>query len=478
VDWSGNGPPDELVVCELSHYRNVFLWFGKNRQIAAGFIYSNNLKARWVPRTVPICVRGRPSLVHGWMMRPASPEAKELCALQVLKRMSLLPPEKTGGNEMKSKRPTGVAPVLLVLLLFCTAVASVAAEDQVPQPYEENERTLSSDFEIIQISDEIKNSTPYWILLAADEPEQKTVLEWISNLAVPKDEKERMNSFMKDLWEKYPVSLENESNIIHIGFNSENSHVKLTEEENAMLEKVSLAIAEYQSVAYESDSPKWHGGQHWDIIYLSVKKWGYSDELANIAKYAADDPDLWPPIYPPTGWEQFDNFVRLVCHSWDHYYNPSLVTGWAPLRCAEFADSAKTKIDQYNWNGGMNDLGWSSHFITDVGNPLHTGKEIEQGLYPGVHYEYEDYVGSNWETGHNFRDVVDDNWVYHTVYSPDLTTRLLAGFSKNYEDTIFWTMFYYEPEEYAANQNLKAATEACLLSTAQDTLGLVKYVTD
>lgn len=50
---------------------------------------------------------------------------------------------------MKSKRPTGVAPVLLVLLLLCTVVASVAAEDQVPQPYEGNERTLSSDFEII-----------------------------------------------------------------------------------------------------------------------------------------------------------------------------------------------------------------------------------------------------------------------------------------------------------------------------------------
>jgi len=272
--------------------------------------------------------------------------------------------------------------------------------------------------------------------------------------------------------------IEKEGNIIHMSFTSERQNIRLTENENLMLEKVSKAITEVQLASYETEvSPLWHGGQHSDIIYLSVKKWGYSDALANTASVAADDPDTWPPVYPPSGYGQYDDYVRMICHSWDHYYNPSLGTGWAPLRCGEFSGSAKDKIDQYNWDGGMRDLGWSSHFMTDVGNPLHTGKEAEQIIFPWVHFAYEDYVGNNWLTGYQFKNIVENNWVYHAVYSPDLTTRLLAGFSKNYEDTVYWTIFYY-PDSFSSNQNLRAATEACLLSTAQDTLGLVKYVTD
>jgi|GEM_PF-6430731 len=432
-----------------------------------------------------------------------------------------------------------------------------------------------------------------------------------------------MSVFLGDVWRKYPVMIEKEGNIIHMSFTSERQNIRLTENENLMLEKVSKAITEVQLASYETEvSPLWHGGQHSDIIYLSVKKWGYSDALANTASVAADDPvvpyettghlrshpgvpacmqsgarlslgyrhdcprpsrggggarsaggvglmtgtdlyaletgegktprrqphphgdshhgpqhedmlarkgrtrgqagsgtnlvrderqpeegglyqsliteifgrihrdrlsvlcwsttddpDTWPPVYPPSGYGQYDDYVRMICHSWDHYYNPSLGTGWAPLRCGEFSGSAKDKIDQYNWDGGMRDLGWSSHFMTDVGNPLHTGKEAEQIIFPWVHFAYEDYVGNNWLTGYQFKNIVENNWVYHAVYSPDLTTRLLAGFSKNYEDTVYWTIFYY-PDSFSSNQNLRAATEACLLSTAQDTLGLVKYVTD
>jgi len=384
---------------------------------------------------------------------------------------------------MKTKLYTGV-PLFLVLLMFCTVVAPSAAENQVlrPQPMEEK-GDLPMDIEIIKISEEIKNSTPYWILLTADEAGQKSVIERIGFLDISDDEKERMSSFMKEIWTKYPVKFEKVSNIIYVNFDTEKSSIKLTEGECRSLEKISLAIADYQRTVSMGDdnSPMWNGGQHWDILYLSVKKWGYSDYLADLAKNAADDPDFWPPIYPPTEWEEFDDFITKVCHSWDHYYNPSLLTGFAPQRCAEFAGNAKTKIDQGDWNNAMRDLGWSGHFITDVGNPLHTGKEAEQALNEWVHYDYESYVEDNWvnevDPSLSFKAVIDNNWVYHTVYSPDVTTRLLAGFSKDYEDTIFWTI-YFNPDGFYSDPNIRSATEACLLSTAQDTLGLVKYVVD
>jgi hypothetical protein len=382
---------------------------------------------------------------------------------------------------MNGKVGIRALPVLLTLLLVCTAITPVVAEDVPalrPQPVESLEKGVPPNIELMQVADNIKDSTPYWILLAAGEPERQIILEWVSELNVPEDEEDRMSMFLQEIWRKYPVMIEKEGNTIHMSFTPGAQYTKLTENENRMLEEISTAITKVQFDLYNTEiSPEWHGGQHSDIIYLSVKKWGYSDALANEASVAADDPDTWPSIVPPSGYEEFDDFINTVCHSWDHYYNPTLGTGWAPLRCGEFSGSAKDKIDQYDWEGGMRDLGWSSHFMTDVGNPLHTGNEVEQAAFPWVHFAYEDYVGNNWMAGYQFKNVVANNWEYHAVYSPDLTTRLLAGFSKNYEDTVYSTIFFY-PDSFDSNQNLRAATEACLLSTAKDTLGLVKYVTD
>ncbi|MDI6877625.1 MAG: hypothetical protein QMC96_12750 [Methanomicrobiales archaeon] len=160
---------------------------------------------------------------------------------------------------------------------MCSVVIPVTAmQDQIlqPQPLEEKGKEVPVNVELIDVSEDIKNSTPHWILLAAGKPEQEVVLDWIDEFRVADSEKEHMVEFMKQLWKKYPVEFEKEGNFIHVNFDLENQDIKLTEDESIMLERIAVAIAEYQYQKVVSDtdmSPRWHLPQHWDIIYSPLR---------------------------------------------------------------------------------------------------------------------------------------------------------------------------------------------------------------
>ena len=121
--------------------------------------------------------------------------------------------------------------------------------------------------------------------------------------------------------------------------------------------------------------------------------------------------------------------------------------------------------------------------MADVGQPLHTGAELSQvtlsklrfGDTKCIHYAYEDYVTNNWNTGYNFKSVVENNWYYYPVSNPEQATKNLASYTHQYAFTIVWTIFT-NPDNWQTDQNIKNITENCLLETAKYTLGLVKYV--
>ena len=61
ADSPGYRLASEQLTCKPSHNRNVFVSFGKNRTMPADFICFNDPESDRAPRTVPACVRGRPS---------------------------------------------------------------------------------------------------------------------------------------------------------------------------------------------------------------------------------------------------------------------------------------------------------------------------------------------------------------------------------------------------------------------------------
>ena len=135
------------------------------------------------------------------------------------------------------------------------------------------------------------------------------------------------------------------------------------------------------------------------------------------------------------------------------------------------------------YSASYTNLGYASHFMTDVGQPLHTGAEFRQvslselrfGDIKYIHNAYEDYVTSNWNSGYNFKSIVENNWYYYPISDPEQATKNLASYTHQYADTILWTIFT-NPNTWQSDQNIKNITENCLLETAKYALGLVKYV--
>ena len=91
------------------------------------------------------------------------------------------------------------------------------------------------------------------------------------------------------------------------------------------------------------------------------------------------------------------------------YYNPDWGTGSASSETKYYADIAKSKYSSGHKYSAFQNLGYASHFMTDVGNPLHTEAEGLQVFFSlwmtgerdikYIHTAYENYVTSNWNLG-------------------------------------------------------------------------------
>jgi len=319
---------------------------------------------------------------------------------------------------------------------------------------------LHRDVNIVKVDPTLKNETPYWIIIAAGGTEKGRVatFKYIdSSKLLTKKEKAELKEFVKKLWKKYPVKVIKNGRVTLITMSSK-AKIDLTKDEEAMLKKIAQAVNEYFRTRYGGEvGILWNADTHQDIIYISCKKWGVNDTYAKIAKDAADDPDQWPHL--PS----------------DHYYNPDTGMGSAPYYCWYYAIGAKSYYELKQYSKAFQGLGWSSHFLTDVGNPLHTGRELDQVLNSWVHYAYENYVSSNWNSGYNFKSVVSGNNYYYSIDDPWDATVNLAKYSHQYVDTLYLKI-YNNPDTFKTDKTVKEITENCLLETSKWTLGLVKYV--
>jgi len=73
--------------------------------------------------------------------------------------------------------------------------------------------------------------------------------------------------------------------------------------------------------------------------------------------------------------------------------------------------------------------------------------------------------------------VISNNWYYYAMFNPATSTRSLAGYAKNYDDTLFY-LVYNHRYTFRTDPSVRSITQSCLLDTAKHSLGLVKYVRD
>lgn len=129
-------------------------------------------------------------------------------------------------------------------------------------------------------------------------------------------------------------------------------------------------------------------------------------------------------------------------------------------------------MDKYTY------LGYASHFLTDVGNPEHTGMELSQYLNQPAHGYYE-----NWVSGErsNLEYEMYNEDTYSTTTLPADMVKQNARFSHSYLDTVYNGIDKEtNPSRWYDNATLKEQitdiTKYCFHNTAYHTRSLVAYV--
>lgn len=336
--------------------------------------------------------------------------------------------------------------MLILSMVFVSGATAEAVTDEIDQEVEvalieqNPELDLNPDTTIKSYDTE----KPYWYLLEADKDQQKTLLKYIDECYTSKQEKNEMKKSMKDIWNRYPDSI--------------------TEEDMIVLGQIDVAIAEYLNDKHgvnDRVSVKWTATPHQKMTRIAVKKVGITDYYADIASNAADDPDTWP--YPQ------------IWQSYNHYYDPVADNGLAAVNCDSHAGVAAAYYDGGQLSAAYTELGYASHYLIDVGNPLHTGMVTNQTLNQWVHYDYEDYVTANWNSNYNFESVVSNNNNDYYVSDPEAAAQDLAEYSNAYLSSL-WMEIYYNENTWESSATVKLNTERVLLKSAKYNIGLVKYM--
>jgi hypothetical protein len=332
--------------------------------------------------------------------------------------------------------------MLVLSLVFVPAVSAKATNEEDIKVVNSSLIELTPESESIIVTSMATEKDPYWYLVEADNEEQKILFKYIDNCYVTTKEKTEMKKAMKDIWKRYPE--------------------QLTEEDYEILGKIAKSTAEYLNDEYGNDEVgvKWSQTPHKDIIEIAVTKWGISSTYADIAREAADNPDSWDSGF----WQ-----------SYNHYYDPSIGFGYAAMNCEDFIEDAETYYDNSQLTNAYTYLGYSSHYMSDLGNPMHTGHSDEQYLNQWVHTTYESYVYNNWNSDYNYRDIVDDTTTYYVITDPEQSAENLASYSHARLSDLYDEV-YYHPSTFGSDSDVITITDQVLHQTAKYNLGLVKYM--
>ena len=330
------------------------------------------------------------------------------------------------------------------------------------------------DLKQFEVDATITGATPNWIFLVAGKDDKEQLLKLINDFDVPEKQKNRWKHLLEDLWEKYPIRIDN--NVIKFDFSSKKGKkvITLTKDEEKILGELSDAIAEKMSTDESTVStteiimPQWAIAQHNAIIYSAATQEGVPDYYAHIAGDSSGIPDK----------------VGFPIQQVTHYFNPDLLTGLAPVGCQMYADNALNAYRNRHWDDAFTQLGYSSHFLADVGNPMHTGAELTQGITTALsldmHGAYETYVDNNWQN--MFASSVSNSGYALVTSAPYQSTTQMAKYSHQYLPELIVRIYLNWVRNggtFDLNQDARInfITSDCLTMDTRYMRGLVRYLT-
>jgi hypothetical protein len=284
-------------------------------------------------------------------------------------------------------------------------------------------------------------NAPYWPMVAADDDTKKAVLGYIEKLSVSDSEKREMKKSMNDIWSRFPN--------------------KITQNDYPVIQKIGDAVYNYIEKTYweGQQSAQWGSTGHKNFAYYGIYQIYKNSNWASIANTYANYPDV-------NDWG-IGRYSR-------HYYNPKNGIGSAPNACAENAKPARSSYKSGERSRTFYYFGLASHYLSDVGNPMHTSGEVDQFWNSAPHYAYENYVENNWAAGYKYGDIVSSNTQVQTVTNPATAVKNLAAFSNSYYGTL-WQKLTQDPN-FGSNTDVRYLTTKCVRETAKYNAGLAAYL--
>ena len=130
---------------------------------------------------------------------------------------------------------------------------------------------------------------------------------------------------------------------------------------------------------------------HRDITAISCEIAGIEPENTKIISEESMTPDKFDDYYITLGGLEPDYFSS---RTYLHLFDPVHDYGGAPLECLRYTVLAKDMFDSGNNYEGYKYLGYATHYLEDIGTPVHTDMDIINQMK--FHLGYEEWVNLHW----------------------------------------------------------------------------------
>ncbi len=163
-----------------------------------------------------------------------------------------------GEAVIKRKGITAISLAFFALLLLCTIMVPVVQAGEPgfvssPTMTPIEQKIPSNPPPVLVISEEIKQASPRWYLLAADAEGQQNFLNDLKEGPISDDEKNRISEGLQKIWAKYPVTVVKTNETSYLTFISSDP-VMLTEDENNILAHADDIRAEYLNAKNQNET--------------------------------------------------------------------------------------------------------------------------------------------------------------------------------------------------------------------------------
>lgn len=320
------------------------------------------------------------------------------------------------------------------------------------------------EVEYITISDEIKDLDIPTILITGN---KKATTRYIDYSGSDKPTKENAKDHLKNIWRQYPLSEETKGRETKISLSeratsdtnlASTSRSKMTTKD--VSELVSLGGESYLAENSDDIQLLWTPNRHGDMTRLAATQLGFSH--VDTAADAAPVPDSWND----SGfWQGFN-----------HYYNPSTRTGHGHENFESYINRAASF---YQLGGekvkGARNLGYATHYMQDLGQPLHTGRELDQRDHQWVHHTYEGHMAQNWGGSRGYKSSAKYTGGAYAISNPERAAKDCARYSHLFVDTIYNTV-YNNPDSFQNDSDLVGITHNCITESQCYVKGAVDYV--